>query len=91
MANPKTSMQRRSFLKATALVGGGLMINFSWLPSFGQIGNNNKPELPEDWIELNGYIKITPDNVIKIINPNPEFRAKCNDLIPDDCCRRTGC
>ncbi|OSZ80450.1 isoquinoline 1-oxidoreductase [Chitinophagaceae bacterium IBVUCB2] len=81
MANPKTSMQRRSFLKATAIVGGGLMINFSWLPSFGQI-NNNKTGLPEDWIEINGFIKITPDNVIKILNPNPDFGQNVMTSLP---------
>ncbi len=81
MAHPKTSMQRRSFLKATALVGGGLMINFSWLPSFGQT-SNNKEAVPEDWIEINGFIKITPDNVIKILNPNPDFGQNVMTSLP---------
>jgi isoquinoline 1-oxidoreductase beta subunit len=26
-----------------------------------------------DWVELTGFIKITPDNQVKIFNPNPEF------------------
>ncbi|HLF45381.1 MAG TPA: molybdopterin cofactor-binding domain-containing protein, partial [Chitinophagaceae bacterium] len=82
MTQPKTSIQRRSFLKATALVGGGLMINFSWLPSFGQKSNTDKPELPEDWIEMNGFIKITPDNVIKILNPNPDFGQNVMTSLP---------
>ncbi len=82
MANPKTTIKRRSFLKATALVGGGLMINFSWLPSFGQTSDKNKTGLPEDWIEINGFIKITPDNVIKILNPNPDFGQNVMTSLP---------
>jgi isoquinoline 1-oxidoreductase beta subunit len=82
MANPKTLIQRRSFLKATALAGGGLMINFTWLPSFGQISNNNRNGLPEEWIEINGFIKITPDNVIKILNPNPDFGQNVMTSLP---------
>ena len=57
------------------------MINFSWLPSFGQIGNT-KTGLPEDWIEINGFIKITPDNVIKILNPNPDFGQNVMTSLP---------
>lgn len=81
MADLKTSIQRRSFLKATALVGGGLMINFSWLPSVAQTGNT-KTGLPEEWIEINGFIKITPDNVIKILNPNPDFGQNVMTSLP---------
>jgi isoquinoline 1-oxidoreductase beta subunit len=81
MAHQKTGMQRRSFLKVTALAGGGLMINLSWLPFFGQTGNN-KTGLSEEWVEINGFIKITPDNVIKILNPNPDFGQNVMTSLP---------
>jgi isoquinoline 1-oxidoreductase beta subunit len=73
MTNQKTSIDRRSFLKSSALAGGGLMISFTWLSAFSAAEKLNDINLPEQWNELNGYIKITPDNIIKIINPNPEF------------------
>jgi len=82
MPHQKKIIKRRSFLKATALAGGGLMINFTWLPSFGQTGNINKTGFPEDWIEINGFIKITPDNVIKILNPNPDFGQNVMTSLP---------
>src|SRR5687767_3531432 len=82
MADSKTSIKRRSFLKVTALAGGGLLINFSWLPAFGQISNTDRTGLPEDWIEINGFIKITPDNVIKILNPNPDFGQNVMTSLP---------
>jgi len=40
------------------------------------------PGLPEQWMEINGYIKITPDNIIKIVNPNPEFGQNVMTSLP---------
>jgi hypothetical protein len=34
------------------------------------------------------YIKITPDNIIKIF-AQIRIWAKCDDFAPDDCCRGT--
>jgi isoquinoline 1-oxidoreductase subunit beta len=82
MAHQKGLIKRRSFLKATAMAGGGLMINFSWLPSLAQVGKTNKTNAPGDWIEMNGFIKITPDNVIKILNPNPDFGQNVMTSLP---------
>jgi len=73
MTDQKTSIDRRTFLKSSALAGGGLMISFSWLSAFTPPGKMDEPGNQEQWSELNGYIEITPDNVVKIINPNPEF------------------
>src|SRR6185503_7404718 len=81
MSDQKTSINRRSFLKSSALAGGGLMISFSWLSAFKSAHKtSNTDVLP--WIEINGYIKITPDNVIKICNPNPEFGQNVMTSLP---------
>src|SRR5688572_1079628 len=80
MSNQKTSINRRSFLKSSALAGGGLMISFTWLSAFKD--KMGAPDLPEQWIEINGYIKITPDNIIKILNPNPEFGQNVMTSLP---------
>src|SRR6187399_848956 len=79
MTHQKTSVDRRSFLKSSALAGGGLMISFTWLSSFRPAGKTSDPE---QWIEINGYIKITPDNIIKILNPNPEFGQNVMTSLP---------
>jgi isoquinoline 1-oxidoreductase beta subunit len=82
MTDQKTSISRRSFLKSSALAGGGLMISFTWLSAFKPAGiTAGGPDLPE-WIEINGYIKITPDNIIKILNPNPEFGQNVMTSLP---------
>jgi isoquinoline 1-oxidoreductase beta subunit len=81
MTHQKTSINRRSFLKSSALAGGGLMISFTWLSAFRSADKTTNPDLPE-WIEINGYIKITPDNIIKILNPNPEFGQNVMTSLP---------
>jgi isoquinoline 1-oxidoreductase subunit beta len=80
MENTK-NIDRRSFLKSSALAGGGLMLSFS---GFAKMLSDKEVvlNLPETWSELNGYIKITPDNVIKILCPNPEFGQNVMTSLP---------
>jgi len=64
------------------MAGGGLMISFSWLSEFSLAGKINGTDLPEQWNEINGYIKITPDNIVKIMAPNPEFGQNVKTSLP---------
>ncbi len=82
MTYQKTTIDRRSFLKSSALAGGGMMISFTWLSSFKVPGKPNDTDVSQQWIEINGYIKITPDNIIKILNPNPEFGQNVMTSLP---------
>ena len=76
----KGASSRRSFLKSSALAGGGLMLSFSW---FSEAKAAEKiVNLPETWSELTGYIKITPENTIKIFCPNPEFGQNVMTSLP---------
>lgn len=81
------SQSRRDFLKSSALAGGGLMLSFS-LFAGGRRSAAKAAEkvaalnLPEQWSELAAYIKITPDNVIKILCPNPEFGQNVMTSLP---------
>ena len=82
MENIKTTHNRRSFLKASALVGGGFMLNFSWLSAAKPTDKMAKLNVAEQWNALNGYIQITPENVIKIFCPNPEFGQNVMTSLP---------
>ena len=82
MEKVKTIYNRRSFLKASALTGGGLMLNFSWLSNLKSADKMAVLNLPEQLSELNGYIQITPDNIIRILCPNPEFGQNVMTSLP---------
>ena len=68
----KTSYNRRSFLKTTALAGGGMMLGFSWLASC-----TSSPEemlaMPKEWFNINGFLKIGENGLVTIMSPNPEI------------------
>lgn len=85
MENIKTTYDRRSFLKVSALTGGGLMLSFPWLSAFNPADNANNvagPNPTEPWTQLNGYIQITPENLVKIFCPNPEFGQNVMTSLP---------
>jgi len=78
----ETKQSRRSFLRSSALAGGGLMLSFTWLSGFTPGEPTDAPGIAKEWAEINGYIKITPDNIIKILNPNPEFGQNVMTSLP---------
>jgi isoquinoline 1-oxidoreductase beta subunit len=82
MEKIKTSQSRRSFLKSSMLAGGGLMISFSGLGKLVSPENIDLKNVADEWNEITGYIKITPDNIIKILNPNPEFGQNVMTSLP---------
>ena len=81
MTSEKTAYSRRSFLKASALAGGGMMLSFSWFVSC-------KPkaaaelEMPDEWVELTAYLKIGSNGVITIMSPNPEIGQNVKTSMP---------
>jgi len=82
MEKIRTSLSRRSFLKSSVLAGGGLMISFNGLAKYTLDDNIGEPIPADQWNELTGYIKITSDNLIKILNPNPEFGQNVMTSLP---------
>jgi isoquinoline 1-oxidoreductase subunit beta len=72
MTISKTSLDRRSFLKVSALAGGGMMLSFSWLAGCKPGSKEKILGMPEEWIRINGFIRIGDNGVITIMSPNPE-------------------
>ncbi|MDW3651902.1 MAG: molybdopterin cofactor-binding domain-containing protein [Bacteroidia bacterium] len=68
----RTSHNRRSFLKTSALAGGGLMISFSYLAACVSPAEETL-EMPKEWFDFNSYLKIGDNGVVTIFSPNPEF------------------
>ena len=82
MSHTKNSVNRRTFLKSSTLAGGGLLLSFTFLSAFTKGQLPADPEAEDQWHEITGYIKITPDNKIKILNPNPEFGQNVMTSLP---------
>jgi isoquinoline 1-oxidoreductase beta subunit len=82
MKPTKTTYDRRSFLKTSLLSGGGLLLSVSWLSSVKAADKLQALNVPEQWAQLNGYIQITADNVVKLLCPNPEFGQNVMTSLP---------
>ena len=67
-ADTQSGVSRRTFLTASAAVGGGLMVDFS-VPAFAQ----REGSAPEASATLNAYIRIAPNGETFIVNKNPEI------------------
>jgi isoquinoline 1-oxidoreductase subunit beta len=81
MTGVKTTINRRSFLKVSALAGGGMMLSFSWLAGC-KPSHDEALALPEEWFELNSYIKIGENGVVTLMSPNPEFGSNVKTSMP---------
>ena len=76
------SESRRNFLRSSALAGGGMLLSFNWFSAAIAAEKVVAMNLPDEWSELAAYIKITPDNVVKILCPNPEFGQNVMTSLP---------
>jgi isoquinoline 1-oxidoreductase beta subunit len=81
MEKTSTNNSRRTFLKTSLLAGGGLMIHFSGLAKFALPADSAETPLIQ-WTEINGYVKISADNVVMLICPNPEFGQNVMTSLP---------
>ena len=75
---------RRSFLKLSAAAGGGMVLGFSWLTSCApeNVEEVLEIELPESWVEINGFLKIGDNGVVTIYSPNPEIGQNVKTSMP---------
>jgi len=82
MTQINTTINRRSFLKVSALAGGGMMLSFSWLAGCKPSPGEEMLEMPKEWFELNSYIKIGGNGVVTLMSPNPEFGSNVKTSMP---------
>src|SRR5689334_1779322 len=73
-AAAKTAVSRRTFLKASALVGGGLLLEFH-LP-------NTRAATSTAGETLNAYIKVLPDGIVTLTAKNPEIGQGVKTMLP---------
>jgi isoquinoline 1-oxidoreductase beta subunit len=81
MSASKEGMDRRQFLRASTLAGGGLLLNFSWLAGRAAEASG-WASLPEAFFELNSYIRISPGGSVTLFSANPEFGSNVKTSMP---------
>src|SRR5262245_44167924 len=81
MTIEKSHINRRSFLKVSALAGGGMMLSFSWLTGC-KPSSTDMLEIPKEWFALNNYIKIGANGVVSLMSSNPEFGSNVKTSMP---------
>ncbi|RZV65630.1 MAG: xanthine dehydrogenase family protein molybdopterin-binding subunit, partial [Flavobacteriaceae bacterium] len=82
MSLVKTNIGRRSFIKSVSLAGGSLVIGFNWLYSCKESAQEVAIELPKEWYEVNGFIKIGDNGLVTIMSPNPEIGQNVKTSMP---------
>ena len=72
-------VNRRAFLKTTGIVGGGLVLSFSWTAC-----SPESTEMAEAVIgvEPNAFIKIATNGMVTIMSPNPEIGQGVKTSMP---------
>lgn len=83
MTTFKTTYNRRSFLSASAAAGGGFLLGFSWLASCTPAKEETVAlTMPEEWFDINAYLKIGDNGVVTIYSPNPEIGQNVKTSMP---------
>jgi len=72
---------RRSFIKVTALTGGGIMLGFNWALT-GCTPAETVKNLPSEWFNINAYLKIASNGLVTIMSPNPEVGQNVKTSMP---------
>ena len=79
----KTKLDRRSFIRSSVLAGGGMFLGFNWLAaSCSTKASEEGFIMPENWIDMNGYLKIGENGVVTIMSPNPEIGQNVKTSMP---------
>lgn len=81
MTKINTKLDRRSFLKVSALAGGGMVLSFSWLAGCKPSAKETLA-MPKEWFELNSYIKIGENGVVTLYSSSPEFGQNIKTSMP---------
>lgn len=77
----KTKYNRRSFLKASTMAGGGMVLGFSWLASCQPTAEQIK-SMPKEWFDINAFLKIGDNGIVTIMSPNPEIGQNVKTSMP---------
>jgi len=81
MNRVKTQYNRRSFLQISAASGGGLMVGFSLFSGCAP-KTETGVAIPNEWYDINAYLKIGDTGMVTIYSPNPEIGQNVMTSMP---------
>ena len=73
-----TDLSRRTFLRASAIAGGGVLLSSFWEPLEAAATSKARPADPV----LNAFIRIHPDGTVTIASKNPEIGQGVKTMLP---------
>ena len=73
-----TELSRRTFLRASAIAGGGVLLSSFWEPL--EAATTKPASTPEP--VLNAFIRIRPDGSVTIASKNPEIGQGVKTMLP---------
>ncbi len=73
---------RRSFLKLGSLAGGGLVLGFNWLTACSSPTEEVARQMPDEWYDINAFLKVGDNGVVTIYSPNPEIGQNVKTAMP---------
>src|SRR6266702_1096661 len=82
MQTTTKQLNRRSFIKVSALAGGGIVIGLYTDPGLLAQERGGGAAVPATPINPNTYIKILPDNTFTIMAKNPETGQGIRNALP---------
>lgn len=78
-----SDIKRRSFLKLTAAASGGLVLGFNMLAGCNApVEKIVQKALPENWFNINTFLKIGENGLVSIFSPNPEIGQNIKTSMP---------
>jgi isoquinoline 1-oxidoreductase beta subunit len=72
-------MERRSFLRISALAGGGVLFGLTTQRQAAAQGRGGQPQAPPD---PHNYIKVAQDGTVTIVAKNPELGQGVRNMLP---------
>jgi len=82
----KIKHNRRSFIRSSAIAGGGLMLGFSSIvgckPVEDEVAERVKKAIPNEWFDINSFLKIGENGLVTIMSPNPEIGQGVKTSMP---------
>ncbi len=82
----KIKHNRRSFIRSSAIAGGGLILGFSSVvgckPVEAEVAERVKKAIPNEWFDINSFLKIGENGLVTIMSPNPEIGQGIKTAMP---------